>query len=125
MTKKDGKTEKTLLAILTTSSYTEACKVLGISRMELWRRRQELDIDKHLKDIREEAIENLKLASLKAVDVLISGLNDNRKKYESAKEILDRVGITSKNTTTLNITSPIPIIADPIFLDEEKREFGI
>lgn len=100
----DKKGQDALLAILTSKTMTEAAKKLSISRNTLYNYIDKYNLREHIDKVPQQALENLKLASLSATDVLVDGLNDRRERYNNAKDILDRVGVgVKKNDTNVNV----------------------
>lgn len=84
---------ETLIAILTHSTLTEASEHLKISRTTLWNRIEKYELRPIIDSIPEQAIDQLKLSSVKASEVLAKALdsyNENTK-IDVAKDILNRV----------------------------------
>lgn len=99
----DKKGYDTLAAIMTTDTYTDAAKALGISRFTLYARMEKYAIREYIDQQAADALSKIKLATPKAAQVLVSGLEDKKNKYDSAKEVLDRGGVSAKKQ--LDITS--------------------
>jgi len=92
----DTKGQQTLLAILTSKTYTAAAEKLSIDRGTLYQRIDKYHLREQIEKVPQQALENLMLASLSATDTLIDGLTDRKEKYNNAKDILDRVGVGVK-----------------------------
>ena len=89
----DSKAQETLLAIMTSKTMTAAAEKLLISRTVLYERINKYNLREQIEKVPQQALENLKLASMQATDVLIDGLFDRHARYDNAKDILDRVGV--------------------------------
>lgn len=110
---------ETLLAILTSETYEEAAKKLNMTGDGLRLRRVKFGIDKRIAELPAEALDRLRLGSVRAANTFVKNLDDPQKDMEAAKEILNRVGITDKT----------PTIAQQFnfgkVLDDERKEFGL
>lgn len=87
---------ETLIAILSTSTYEEAAESLGISDVALWARRKKYNLDKIVDRFPQEALQRLKMYSIRAADTLGRVLKHSNPAYSmnAASEILDRVGVS-------------------------------
>jgi len=94
----DAMIAETVLAISTTSSNVEAMEKLGITSFIFYDRMRKYP---ELRAVINEFTNNAKIilerSSVKAASKLVDALDDDRKGFEAAKEVLDRVGI-SKNS---------------------------
>ena len=84
---------ETMLAILTTHSYHEAAQKLGLTDEGLILRRKKLGIDEKINTLPQEALQRLKIYSVKAADVFGKNLDNRQRDMTAAAEILDRVGV--------------------------------
>lgn len=119
----DEKGIETLLALICSKSRSEAAKHLGIDRSTLYNRIEKYQLDALVKKLPEEALGALKMASVKAANVLIQNLNnrDSKLQLESAKQILDRVGVTAKTDVSLQVDA-IPDIGIEFVCDDETKK---
>lgn len=83
----------TMLAILTTNSYRDAAAQLGISEDGLLLRRKQYGLDAKINALPQQALERLKIYSVRAADTFGRNLNNPRNQMTAAAEILDRVGV--------------------------------
>ena len=95
----EEKVAETLLAILTTNSYEEAAKKLHMTGDGLRLRRVKYGIDKRVAELPAEALDRLRMGSVRAANTFVNNLDNPTKDMEAAKEILNRVGITDKTPT--------------------------
>jgi hypothetical protein len=108
MSKKQDRLDKTLssrrklisetVAALTTSpTNTAAASLLGISNQALYERLGRYpEIKEAVDEIPQRALEILKRNTEKAANVIVGKLDDRRKDFEAAKEVLDRAGVGVK-----------------------------
>lgn len=96
----DTKGKETLVAILGSNSLTQAAQLLSLSRNALYERIEKYKLREIIDKIPEQALDNLKSASVAASNVFVGALEERGNKMEAAKEILDRVGVSNKTPTT-------------------------
>lgn len=109
---------ETISAILVSKNFTEASDLLEIDRSTLYKRfKSHPEIKDVASAVQEYSQDALKLASAKAVNVLIRGLESPSItiRMESAKEILDRIGVTKSNPNIVsliqnNVPKPEPLL---------------
>lgn len=91
---------QTLLALLSTSTKSEAAEKLGIARDTLYRRIEKYGINEQIAKIPEEAMSVLQQGSLEAAENFVKKVRSRNENIsmEASKEILDRVGITKKDS---------------------------
>jgi len=97
----DKKGKETLVAILSTKSMTDAAKVLSLDRTALYKRIDKYKLRTIIDKIPEQALDNLKAASVAASNVFVGALDERVNKMQAAKEILDRVGVVAPQPHTL------------------------
>ncbi len=110
---------ETISAILVSKNFTEASDLLEIDRSTLYKRfKSHPEIKEVASTVQEYSQDALKLASAKAVNVLIRGLESPSIiiRMDSAKEILDRIGITKTNPSTINMIQNKPDIPEPLLI---------
>lgn len=113
--KKDNKTPQlldkvgtdTLLALLTCHTKTKASEQLGIDRKTLYLRMEKYGLREYLNQLPEQAMESLKMGSVKAVENYINKIDhrDAGISLEASNQILDRIGLGSKTVQTNNQTN--------------------
>lgn len=94
---------ETISAILVSKNITEAAELLEVDRTTLYKRfKSHPEIKEIASAVQEYSQEALKLASAKAVNVLVKGLDNisSETRMQAAKEILDRVGLSKENART-------------------------
>jgi hypothetical protein len=91
-----GKELDTVMAVLSTRTYTDAAERLGIDRTTLYLRMDKWNIKERIAKIPEKALARLELMSIDAAETLTGKLDNPRESMEAATEILDRVGISGK-----------------------------
>lgn len=99
---------ETISAILVSKNITEAAELLEVDRSTLYKRfKTHPEIKEIAFTVQEYSQQALKLASAKAVNVLVKCLDHMQTdiRIQAAKEILDRVGIIKENTKN---TLPAP-----------------
>lgn len=109
--------KETLLALLSYRTKTAAAEALSIDRTTLYQRIDKYGLDKFLEEIPTRALQQLQLGSIRASEVLVEGLERPKDRMEASKEILDRTGVTKKES---NINVNIANI-----IQREKKEFDI
>lgn len=110
---------ETISAILVSKNFTEASDLLEIDRSTLYKRfKSHPEIKDVASAVQEYSQDALKLASAKAVNVLIRGLESPSItiRMDSAKEILDRIGITKTNPSIINMIQNKPDIPEPLLI---------
>lgn len=107
---------ESIFAVLVSKNIKEAAELLEVDRTTLYKRfKTHPEIKDVASAIFEYSQEALKLASAKAVNVLVKSLDSMsvEVRMEAAKEILDRGGLTKENTRTntfeINKGSPMQI----------------
>lgn len=92
----------TLLALLTSSTRTEAAEVLGIDRKTLYLRIEKYGLNEHLDRIPEMALQSLKMGSVKAAENYIKKIDhrDAKISLEASNQVLDRIGLGAKTQQT-------------------------
>lgn len=122
---------ETISAILVSKNLTEASDLLEIDRSTLYKRfKSHPEIKDVASAVQEYSQDALKLASAKAVNVLIRGLESPMMsiRMDSAKEILDRIGITKSNPNIVsliqnNVPKPEPLLIEfTDFRDKDKAD---
>lgn len=90
---RDRVATETLLAIVTTSTYTEAAKKLGITYKAICKRREKFKLDEQIDAFPMEALSRLKIGSVRAANELVSELDSKRldNRNRAANEILGYV----------------------------------
>lgn len=121
------KSNETLTAIITSSTITEAAKKLGISRRSLYERIDRYELRPQIELVRQQAQDNLVIASLKASDNLVTKIDHHNPSIsmDASKEILDRVGVVKPSNTTNNVqvnVQPILEINPNVRKDDSDRE---
>jgi len=115
---------ETISALLVSKTITDAAELLGLDRSTLYKRMEmHPEIKATLDEIATQSLNLLKSSSFRAAEVLIEMLNNPFKRLEAAKEILDRVGISGKNTPTIqnvDIGGPMKIE----FVNESDQELN-
>lgn len=90
---------ETVTALLTSGSVTKAAAYLGISRASFYERMERYpQIKEEIDKIPQRALETLKQGSLRAAEVFVEQLDVRDNKMEAAKQILDRVGVGTKQS---------------------------
>ena len=92
---------ETISAILVSKNYKEASELLEIDRTTLYKRlKNHPEIGEIASYVQEYAQNALKLASARAVNILIKGMDSGfmPMRINCAKEILDRIGIHKNNS---------------------------
>jgi hypothetical protein len=89
----DAVGKKTLLAILSTKTFTAAARQLGICRTQLYNRMEKYGLREMIEEIPDRALARLRLASVDAAEVLSGKLEVREESLEAAESILDRVGV--------------------------------
>lgn len=94
-----NKEAETLLAILTTSTFTEAASKLGITLEGLSKRRIKYGIDKQIAALPEQALDRLRIGSVKAANELVNQLDDRQIQFrnKAANDVLGYV-VPRQNT---------------------------
>ena len=116
---------ETISAILVSKNYKEASELLEIDRTTLYKRlKKHPEISEIAIYVQEYAQNALKLASAKAVNLLIKGMDSGfmPARISCAKEILDRIGIHKNNTDVLPIKNKENSEPLVIQLVNEKEE---
>lgn len=101
----------TLLALLTSSTRTEAAEVLGIDRKTLYLRIEKYGLNEHLDRIPEMALQSLKMGSVKAAENYIKKIDhrDAKISLEASNQVLDRIGLGAKTQQT-NIQNNVVVV---------------
>ena len=93
----DKKARETLVALLSSKTLSDAARLLGVERSTIYDRIEKYQLQELLDTIPSRALSVLKHGSVRAAEVMVEELDIYRgQKLEAAKEILDRVGVTSK-----------------------------
>lgn len=88
---------ETITAIVGCKTMTEAAQILGIDRTTLYDRIDRYpEIKTAVEQIKEKARLTLHHGAFRAAEVLVEQLENRENRMEAAKEVLDRVGLTSK-----------------------------
>ena len=89
---------KTLLALLSTRTRTEAADVLGIGRTTLYNRIEQYQLEKYMALVPQQALSVLQQSSVDAAENFVNKLKSRNEtvSMEASKEILDRVGIKAQ-----------------------------
>lgn len=106
---------ETISAILVSKNITEAAELLEVDRTTLYKRFQKHPEIKEIAcSVQEYSQEALKLASAKAVNVLVKCLDNisTETRMQAAKEILDRVGLSKDNAKMLQPSLPNTTVLD-------------
>lgn len=95
---------ETLLAVTTSETGQEAADKLGISRQHLYRRIKEYGLTDKILVLREDALNELTLGSMKAAQKLVKLIDsDNETIAKGASEsVLDRAGVTKSDSSSNN-----------------------
>jgi hypothetical protein len=102
---------ETVAAIMSTDTLTEAAKLLGIHPATMNDRlRQYPEIIEAVKATKNQAVLMLHKASSRAANKIIDTLDDKKRGFDAARDILDRVGVhkvsggvDDKPATSINI----------------------
>lgn len=115
---------ETISALLLSKNVTEAAELLGLDRSTLYKRMEvHPEIGETLNKLSNHSLAILKAASVKAAEILVEGLNSRwpEKKIAIAKDILDRVGLSSKNgplVQNVDVGGPTEIV----LCNQQKNE---
>lgn len=94
----------TIAAILTCGSKRKAAAALEINEATLYDRINNYpQINEAISKAKAIATQKLIDASPKAADIMVSGMDDRKQMYDSAKYILDGIGVTNNRATGLKI----------------------
>ncbi len=117
--KKTKMISETIIAVLTHSTLTEAAKTLKIDRTTLYDRINNYELQPIIDSLPQQAVDQLKISSVKASEVLAEALNsyDQKLKVAVAQDILDRV--TKKDS------SPAVAVQVNNIIASKKDEYGI
>ena len=101
-TKKKDIAKETILALALYPDRRTQANKLGITEDGLsWRLKEYPEIKETVAKIPEEALMRLQAGSINAVEVFLRNLGNPQKDMEAAREVLDRVGITKKETPSV------------------------
>ncbi len=95
----NAKAAETALAVVVSNTMQEAADMLGVDRSTVYRRIDRYKLNDVIDSVPERALKTLKIGSVAAAEEFIDQLRhrDVGVRREAAKEILDRVGVGTKD----------------------------
>lgn len=119
---KDDVKSKTLAALLTAPTKTDAAILLGISRNSLYQRIERYQLQGYLDEVQQEAVEVLKKGTIKAAENFVKKIDhhDADISMKASGEVLDRVGITKKTDSNPQINIGIQNI-----IEKQKETYNL
>lgn len=89
---------ETLTAILAHKTKTQAAEALSIDRSTLYQRIEKYGLEDFIAGIPKRALQTLQINTERAAEVIVNKLDDHKRDFEAAKEILDRTGIRGRDS---------------------------
>lgn len=110
---------ETVAALAMHGTITKAAIALKVERSTIYRRMDDFpEIREAVEKVKQEALLTLMNNTGKAAEIMVEGMDDKRQKYDSAKYILDGMGVTKQKDTNVQVNVLNQIKSD-------KKEFEI